>query len=76
MYCSVTSETPASPGSNFFLFMVEAEELPRAQTGMKESSSRGRLSTGTARGGSLEDTGERGGKKGKGAEKMIVQKLK
>ena len=59
--------------------MEEAEKLVRAQTGMKESSSRGRLSTGMARRGSLEDVGKRetppAGKKGKGAEKKDHEKF-
>ena len=80
VYCSVTSESPASLGSNFFLLMEEAEKLVRAETDMKASSSRGRLSTGTARRGGLEDVGKRethpGGKKGKGAEKKYHTKFK
>lgn len=64
----------------FFLFMKETEKLVRAQTGMRESSCRGRLSAGTARRRTLEDMGKREtpprGKKGKGAEKKDRAKFK
>lgn len=79
IYRSVTSESPASPGI-FFLFMKETEKLVRPQTGTRESSCRGRLSTGTARRGSLEDMGKGEtplwGEKGKGAEKKDRAKFK
>jgi len=79
IYRSVTSETPASPGSSFFLCMEEAEKLVRAQTGMKASSARGRLSTAAARGGGLQDVGKREappvGKKGKRSREKGPQKV-